>query len=144
MSIINCTIPVINLRTNELTTIQLGQIQKFTKHSSRYTVYHIGEEQYRYALDNLEMIEECLLQDGFSLTDRTNVVNLHEVERFDVEYSNLYLKNASEPASVAAIQKKDVLKTLRMYGILDDTATTTAKQSQQSATLNSGRGIVFG
>jgi DNA-binding LytR/AlgR family response regulator len=75
---------------------------------NRHVVFHTRDDKY-YVPDKLEDYEEMLFQQGFELTDKTNLVNMNEVRYLDTHYNNLYFEEKpdlkkSKHASVAAIQ----------------------------------------
>lgn len=108
MNLNHTIIPVIDLSTNELTSIRVSEIERCTKHKSgKYTVFHAGDKTYRFALDSLELIEETLLHQGFVMTDQANVVNLSAVESFDEQNNTLVLKGSRSRASVAWICRSE-------------------------------------
>jgi DNA-binding LytR/AlgR family response regulator len=101
---------------------------------NRHVVFHTRDDKF-YVPDKLEDYEEMLFQQGFELTDKTNLVNLNEIRYLDEDCNNLYfeeqpnLKKAKK-ASVAAIQLR-----ARRRSILN----AIARNNGRTMTFNSNR-----
>lgn len=78
----------------------------FVEMEGRHLVFHVDGDKY-YQINTLSDMEEVLIGAGFELTDKTNLVNMSKVKKYDEERRLLYFdekpSEGSKYASVAAL-----------------------------------------
>jgi DNA-binding LytR/AlgR family response regulator len=106
---------------------------------NRHVVFHTRDDKY-FVPDKLEDYEEMLFQQGFDLTDKTNLVNLNEIRYLDTNYNNLYFEEKpdlkkSKHASVAAIQLRTRKRAI-LTAIARNNGNTLSISTKSSAKLS--------
>lgn len=96
---------VINAQTNQTACIDLQQVNYITVENRRL-VYHIGKQKF-FQFNSLLELEDHLLDRGFYLVDRPNLVNIRNVKHFDKSEGKLFFDEnydaESDYATIARI-----------------------------------------
>lgn len=97
-----------NGESSELVELDLNDVL-FINIEDRNIVYHTSSEKY-FQITKLSELDEHLLNRGFDLLDKTNLVNMNKVKSFESKLGKIYFEEHptkhSKYASVAAIQQK--------------------------------------
>jgi DNA-binding LytR/AlgR family response regulator len=98
--------------TSALACIHLNEVD-YMEIEGRKIVYYINNEKYRH-ISTLSEMEEYLSEHGFDMLDKTNLVNLNRVVKFDDSQGKVYFQETVTPqskfATVAYIKQKMIRK----------------------------------
>ncbi|MRG87324.1 LytTR family transcriptional regulator DNA-binding domain-containing protein [Salinibacillus xinjiangensis] len=107
-------------------TINLLDVD-FIESENRRLVYYIGDQRYHQITKLQEMQSVLNESDGFVSLDRTNLVNLKKVKRYDPELGNIYFTDEIEKnsifATIAKIKQK-IMSPLIQRAIAKNTSIT--------------------
>lgn len=109
-------IPVVNMKTDEVTNILRGDIIKVGSGKRGLIFITADGNEYRLVRTQDE-IEEAWFNDGFMQLDSTNVVNLNLAHAYDTERSVVLFDGTDDYATVAKISQTNLLKVAAKYDI---------------------------
>lgn len=115
MKLNDFTLPVRCFNNLSVHSLNMSEIIKYEKNGKKLIVSTV-DSKYDLQFYDLETIEEMFMHLGLWLTDRTNVVNLNLVTKYDVVLGNLHFKNSETVGSVAKVHHKAVEKELFKIG----------------------------
>ncbi|TBL70077.1 ATP-binding protein [Paenibacillus thalictri] len=122
---------------SEIIIINSDEVVKIESLKDRHFVMHTKDNKYYWAA-SLEAFEEWLYEEGFRLIDQTNLVNLNQVEEYDLKKGTVYFGSSLNPetksASAARIHREHIINAMEMLKRMNWELTDT-QQSQETDEL---------
>lgn len=127
---------VIN-QENIIECINLNDVD-FIETDKRKIVYHIGDKHY-YQITTKSELDSFLVNEGFEILDRTNLVNVRKIRNFDEDFGKVYFtckpKDTSKYAIVTKIKYKFVSNLIK-YMIGENNNTSFEIKTKPRNTIN--------
>ncbi|WP_078409089.1 LytTR family transcriptional regulator DNA-binding domain-containing protein [Priestia abyssalis] len=117
----------------------------FIETINRKVIFHIGTDQY-YQITSKSDFDEFLMKEGFDNLDRTNLVNLRKIKKFDEELGKVYFTENpdkdSKYALVARIKYKFISSLLKRIASSNNGTTLEVKTQSEKGWKHILKGLI--